>query len=183
MDENCNDTTHKPLKASKHITYAGIIKKIDDIPDLRIELADIFESRSRKEAAKYSLLLGRHILDMTNTEPCNEIIEGFQINQNWQDGKTGGKGFAKFQPARDAAFRLMRLAHDEKEPIKEKIYRIMAQIAAVPHVKNHALIASDYAVKLINSLYPNNLDEVRKERDTQIRLMKSVQINLKAAEV
>jgi hypothetical protein len=66
------------------------------------------------------------------------------------------------------------LARNEKDPIKEKVYRVMAQIANVPHVKNHALWASDYAVKLINKLYPNNFDEVKKEREIQIELMKSV---------
>jgi hypothetical protein len=50
----------------------------------------------------------------------------------------------------------------------------MAQIANSPHVKNHALWASDYAVKLINAMHPNNFDEVKKEREKQIELMKSV---------
>jgi hypothetical protein len=76
--------------------------------------------------------------------------------------------------ARDAADKLLKLARDEKDPIKEKIYRVMAQVTNSPHVKNHALWASDYAIKLINKMYPNNLDEVKKEREIQIELMKSV---------
>jgi hypothetical protein len=122
---------------------------------------------------KYGLLLGQHILDMTNTEPCSEIMECFEINKKWLNGETG-KGFAKFQIARNAADKLLDLARDEKDPIKEKIYRIMAQIANTPHVKDHALWASDYAIKLINKIYPNNFDEIRKEREIQIGLMKSV---------
>jgi hypothetical protein len=62
----------------------------------------------------------------------------------------------------------------KKIQYKEKIYRIMAQIANCLHVKNHALWASDYAIKLINKMYPNNFDEVKKEREIQIALMKSV---------
>ena len=50
----------------------------------------------------------------------------------------------------------------------------MGQVAATPHVKRHALIASDYAITLINLMYPKNRDEVRKERNIQIELMKSV---------
>jgi hypothetical protein len=50
----------------------------------------------------------------------------------------------------------------------------MGQVAATPHVKWHALIASDYAITLINLMYPKNLDEVRKERELQIKLMESV---------
>jgi hypothetical protein len=56
------------------------------------------------------------------------------------------------------------LARNEKDLIKEKFYGIMAQIANSPHVKNHALWASDYTIKLINKMYPNNFDEVKKER-------------------
>jgi hypothetical protein len=66
------------------------------------------------------------------------------------------------------------LAREEKDPVRVKVLRTMGQVAAVPHVKWHALIASDYAVTLINLMYPNNLDEVNKEREIQIELMKSV---------
>lgn len=72
------------------------------------------------------------------------------------------------------AFLIHELAREEKDPIKEKALRVMGQVAATPHVKRHALIASDYAVKVINLLYPGNLDEVKKERELQIKLMESV---------
>jgi hypothetical protein len=173
MIEHCNGKINEKLKEIKKINYAGIFKKIDDIPDLRIELEDIFDRKSHKEMVKYSLLLGQHILKITNIEPCSEIKEGFDIIKKWQNGETG-KGFVKFQVARNAADKLLKLAHDEKDPIKEKIYRVMAQIANTPHVKNHALWASDYAIKLINIMYPNNLDETKKERELQIELMNSV---------
>jgi hypothetical protein len=100
------------------------------------------------------------------------IKPDFRIKK-WLKGETG-KGFAKFQNARDAADKLLNLARDEKDPITEKVYRTMAQIANSPHVKNHALWASDYAIKLINNMYPNNFDEVKKEREIQIKLMESV---------
>jgi hypothetical protein len=158
----------------KKVIYAGIFKKIDDIPDLRIELENIYDSKSHKEMAKYSLLLGKHILKMTNTEPCNEIILGFELNQKWQIGEPNKKGFAKFQESRNIAGKILILARDEKDPIKACIYRIMAQIVNTPHVKKHAIWASDYAIKLINKLYPNNFDEIKKEREIQIGLMKSV---------
>jgi hypothetical protein len=173
MVYNNNRKTNENFDVIKEINYAGIFKKIDDIPDLRIELENIFNSKSHTEMVKYGLLLGQHILEMTKTKPCNEMMESFEINKKWLNGETG-KGFSKFQIARNAAGKLLDLARDEKDPIKEKIYRVMAQIANTPHVKNHALWASDYAVKLINTMYPNNLDEVKNEREIQIELMKSV---------
>ncbi len=97
-----------------------------------------------------------------------ELNECFDINWKWQEGK------ARFQEARQVAFMINRLACEEKDPVKAKVLRVLGQVAATPHVKRHALIASDYAVTLINLMYPKNLEEVRKERETQIELMKSV---------
>ena len=66
-----------------------------------------------------------------------------------------------------------RLARMEKDPVKTKVLRVMGQVAATPHVKRHALIASDYAITLVNLLYPHNMDEVKKERFAQIEWMKN----------
>ncbi len=92
----------------------------------------------------------------------------YHVNRKWQNGD------AKFQEARDVAGQILDAARAEKNPVREKTLRVMAQIASIPHVKRHALIASDYAVKAINIMYPGNMDEVRKERDQQIELMESV---------
>jgi hypothetical protein len=162
------EKTNENLDKIKEINYAGIFKKINDIPDLRIELENIFDNKSHKEMAKYSLLLGKHFLEMANTEPCEEIILGFELNQKWQIGEPNKKGFAKFQESRNVAGKILTLARDEKDPIKACIYRIMANIVNTPHVKKHALWASDYAIKLINKLYPNDFDEIEKERKIQI---------------
>jgi hypothetical protein len=157
-------------KKDSYMGDVGIIKKIDDIPELKDELIAVFDSKchSHKAISCYSLLLAQHILDLTNIEPCDAINECFDINRKWQEGK------AKFQEARDVAFKIHRLAREEKDPIKVKVLRVMGQVAATPHVKRHALIASDYAITLINLMYPKNLEEVRKERKIQIELMKNV---------
>lgn len=145
-----------------------IIKKIDDIPELKEELIAAFDNKSHKDISRYSLLLAQHILDITKLQPCDAIHDCFDINRSWQEGK------AKFQEARQVAFMIHRLAREEKDPIRVKVLRVMGQVAATPHVKRHALIASDYAITLINLMYPKNIEEVRKERKSQIELMKSV---------
>jgi hypothetical protein len=50
----------------------------------------------------------------------------------------------------------------------------MAQIAASPHVKYHGLWATDFAVTLINRMYPGDMDRVRIERRQQIELLKNL---------
>jgi hypothetical protein len=158
----------KDMKKDSYMGDVKIIKKIDDIPELKEQLIDIFESKSHRDISHYSLLLAEHILSLTNTPVDDAIAKCFDIVRKWQDGK------AKFQEARQVAFMLHRLARMEKDPIKVKVLRVMGQVAATPHVKRHALIASDYAIKLINLMYPKKFEEVIKERKIQIELMKSV---------
>ncbi|MDR0415278.1 MAG: hypothetical protein LBH84_07700 [Prevotellaceae bacterium] len=148
----------------------GIPRKIDDIPELKEKLIEAFDAKSHdhKAIARYSLLLAAHVLDLTGIQRDSAIEECFTVSEKWQEGK------AKFQEARDVAFKMHRLAREENDPVRVKALRVMGQVAATPHVKRHALIASDYAIKLINLLHPKNLDEVRKEREVQIELMRSV---------
>jgi hypothetical protein len=154
------------MKKDSYMGDVKIIKKIDDIPELKEQLIGIFESKSHKDISRYSLLLAEHILSLTNTPIDDAIQKCFDTSKKWQDGK------AKFQEARQVDFMIHRLARMEKDPIK--VLRVMGQVAATPHVKRHALIASDYAIKLINLMYPKNFEEVAKERKIQIELMKSV---------
>lgn len=151
-----------------YMNCVGIIRKIDDIPELKVRLIDISEGKSHKQMSTYGLLLAEHILEISKVEKNIDIAECFEINLKWQKGKV------KFQDARNVAFKMHTLAREEKDPLRIKVLRTMGQVAAVPHVKWHALIASDYAITLINLMYPKDLDEVRKERELQIEFMKSV---------
>lgn len=158
----------KNKKETSYMGNVGIIKKIDDIPELKDELIAVFESNSKKDISRYGLLLVQHVLSLANVEPCDVINQCIDVNRRWQEGK------ATYKETRQAAAMIPELARTEKNLVKAKVLRVVGQVALIPHVKRHALIASDYAITLINILYPKNLEEVRKERKIQIELMKSV---------
>lgn len=155
-------------KETSDMSNVGIIKKVDDIPELKDELIGVFESKSKKDISHYGLLLVQHVLRLTNVQPCDAIDECIDVSRRWQEGK------ATYQETRQAAAVIPDLARTEKDPVKAKILRVVGQVALIPHVKRHALIASEYAITLINLMYPKNLEEVRKERKVQIELMQSV---------
>ena len=155
-------------KETSDMSNVGIIKKIDDIPELKDEIIAVFESKSKKDISRYGLLLVQHVLSLTNVQPCDAINECIDISIKWQEGK------ATYQETRQAAAMIPDLARAEKDPVKAKVLRVVGQVTLIPHVKRHALIASEYAITLINLMYPKNLEEVRKERKIQIDLMKSV---------
>ena len=155
-------------KETSDMSSVGIIKKIDDIPELKDELIVVFESKSKKDILRYGLLLVQHVLSLTNVQPCDAINECIDISRKWQEGK------ATYQETRQAAAMIPDLAREEKDPVKAKVLKVVGQVTLIPHVKRHALIASEYAISLTNLIYPKNLEEVRKERKIQIDLMKIV---------
>jgi hypothetical protein len=151
--------------------YQRPVGKIDDIPELKSEFIDIYDTKSHKEMVQFCLALGQHLLDVTGLKPCYEITASFEAMQKWMDGNVN------YHEARNLSFEIGRLAKVEKDQIKARFFRTMAQVAASPHVKYHGLWATDFAVTLINRMYPNNMDEVRKEREKQIELINKIGIN------
>jgi len=148
--------------------YQRPVGKIDDIPELKSEFIVIYDTKSHTEMVQFCLALGQHILDVTGFQPSDEITASFEGMQKWMDRKVS------YHEARNLSFEIGRLATIEKDKIKARFFRTMAQVAASPHVKYHALWATDLAVTLINRMYPGNREEVRKEREKQIELLKAV---------
>ena len=156
------------MKHTNELEGVAIIKKLDDVPTLKEKLISVYETKSHKDVSRYSLLLAEHALALSGM-PANETVEScFSVCRAWQEGD------AKFQEARQVAFALHRLAREETNPVYVLVYRTLGQIAATPHVKRHALVASDYAVKLVNRMFPGDLEKVREMRETQIFLLEQV---------
>lgn len=158
----------KNKKETSDMSNVGIIKKIHDIPELKQELIEVFESKSKMDISRYGISLVEHVISLTNVQVCDEIKQCIEVSKRWQEGE------ASYKETRQAAALIPDLARAEKDPVKAKILRIVGQVTLIPHVKRHGLIASDYAITLINLMYSNNLEEVRKERKIQIELMKSI---------
>jgi len=147
---------------------SGLIRKIDDHPDLKNKLITLSESKTHIEMSKYALLLAEHILNLAGFERSLVIEECFEINIKWQNKEV------KFKEALQVAGKMNRLARNEKNPLHAKVLRAMGQVAATPHVKWHALVVSEYAIVIINLLYPKNLEKIKEEREFQIELMNQV---------
>lgn len=147
---------------------AGLIRKIDDIPALKAELIALSEAKTHVQLSRYACLLGEHVLELGGLARCTAVEACFAANKKWQRNE------AKFQEGRDAADVLNGLAREEKDPVRAKALRALGQVAATPHVRWHALAASEYAVVMVNLLHPGDFEAARRERETQIALLKSV---------
>jgi hypothetical protein len=148
--------------------YQRPVGKIDDLPELKNEFIIIYDTKSHSNIVRFCLALGQHLIDITGFTPGDEIKASFDAMQKWIDGKVN------YHEARNLSFEIGRLAKNENDPVKARFFRTMAQIAASPHVKYHGLWATDFAVTLINRMYPGNMAAVRKEREQHIELLRKV---------
>ncbi|MEG0774612.1 hypothetical protein [Clostridium sp.] len=89
----------KNKKETSYMGNVGIIKKIDDIPELKEELIVVFESKNKKDVSRYGLLLIEHVLSLANVEPCDVINECIEISRRWQEGN------ATYQETRLSTYR------------------------------------------------------------------------------
>ncbi|PAB00758.1 putative immunity protein [Enterococcus canintestini] len=74
---------------------------------------------------------------------------------------------------RNAGFLANTLAKESVNEISKFSARVYAQAIATGHMRGHAIVSSDYAIKVIN-LLRNNVDEAINERNKQILLAQAI---------
>jgi hypothetical protein len=127
--------------------------KISDDIILRNRLDELYENTNQVTLAQWSLCLAKHILEITAMEYWyNQIVlNGFAVNEQWQNEK------ARMHDVRQAGFKIHQLAKQSENEIEKAALRVLGQAVATGHMREHAMVASDYAVKVINLLCPNDI--------------------------
>lgn len=144
--------------------------KINDDTELRIILDKEYEISSQIRLCKYALLLATHILALVQFKDIHNIViqEGFFVNEQWQKGK------AFMHDVRQAGFKIHQMAKSCDEILTETTLRVVGHSVATGHMKEHAMVASDYAIKVINLMFPNDENRVHEERLWQIKHLKEL---------
>ncbi len=96
------------------------------------------------------------------------IIAGYAVNESWQ------KGNARMHDVRQAGFKIHQLAKNSHDIVTQTALRVVGQAVAAGHMREHAMVSSDYAVKVINLLFPNDINAVRQERLWQIEHLRNI---------
>jgi hypothetical protein len=145
------------------------IKIFDDV-ELRTALDREYEIASQIKMCKYALALAKHILEFVQYENIDDAIiqEGFKTNEEWQ------RGNARMHDVRQIGFRIHQMAKENDNLLMQTSLRVVGQAVATGHMKEHAMVASDYAIKVINIKYPNDLNAVQQERKWQIDTINSI---------
>ncbi len=138
--------------------------KIQDISELRKILNEKQEAATHVQLCEYSLLLAKHILKVASYEDSNNPILqlGFTTNESWQIGQ------ARVYDIRQSGFQIHKLAKQCQHAPTQAALRVAGHAVGVAHMRQHAMVASDYAIRVMNLLYPNDYEEVLQERKWQI---------------
>lgn len=143
--------------------------KILDNPELRKKLARLVLSAKQQDLANWAINCTKHILDLSEEEINWPVVNfGFETNIAWQSNK------ATVSEVRQAGFKIHEEARKCKSDITKNILRAAGQAVAVGHMKEHAIVCSDYAIKVIQLYAGNDINEITKERIWQIEELEKI---------
>lgn len=144
--------------------------RIEDDSKLRAEIDKLYEITEQVELAKWSIKCAKHILPLSIVENVDmiEIESGIGINELWQVGK------ASVYEVRQAGFKIHAVARNCKTEIGKKAIRTVGQAVGVGHMKEHAMVCSDYAIKTVQLAFPNDKEKITEEREWQLKTLKEI---------
>jgi len=142
--------------------------KIIDNKSLRAEIDELYEQTNHINLAKWAIKCAKHILLLTELEKIDiSLIDyGFKINELWQTGN------ASVHEVRQAGFKIHEVARLSKIELEKNAFRTVGQAVSVGHMKEHAMVCSDYAIKTIQLAFPDQMNKISQERQWQFDELK-----------
>lgn len=130
------------------------------------KIYDLYDAADHILVAKLAIELAKHILLLANIDyhTISEINNGFIANQDWQNDN------AKIHDVRKAGFKIHKMARSyDNDEITKSALRVVGHAVSTGHMKEHAIVASDYSIRVINIIYENDLEKSTKERYWQLK--------------
>ncbi len=137
--------------------------KIIDNDEIREKIDDLYDDSEQVILAKWAVEVAKHILKICGIDymEVDAIVEGFKVNELWREGK------ARMHDVRQAGFKIHRLAKESHSKLEEAALRATGQAVASGHMREHAMVASDYAIKAIGLKTSNDITHITRERQWQ----------------
>lgn len=148
--------------------------KIEDDSELRAEIDRLYEITDQVELAKWSIKCARHILPLSKVEiiDMSDIERGIRVNELWQVGK------ASVYEVRQAGFKIHAIARNCTTEIGKNAIRTIGQAVAVGHMKEHAMVCSDYAIKTVQLAFPRDKEKITEERQWQLKVLEKIKAGI-----
>lgn len=146
--------------------------KIIDNSELRAAIDSLYESAQQVTLAQGAIDCAKHVLPLSEIEDIDmsAIHEGIATNQRWQDDQ------ASVHEVRQAGFKIHALARQCQTQIGKNAVRSAGHAIAVGHMREHAMVCSDYAVKTVQLAFPDSIEKITKERQWQLEALQTLLI-------
>lgn len=144
--------------------------KIIDNEKMRIEIEEKLEEFPQKILARWALRVSSNYLNMLD----EHLIDDPRIQLGIDTLEQRIHGNIRAHDLRKVGFTVNELAKESKSDISKYAARSFAQAIATGHMRSHALVSSDYAVKVSNLLTGNSKKGASLERENQLLLIENV---------
>ena len=142
--------------------------KILDDSQKRLELEQILVQLPQKQLAQWAMQHATRFITLIDAEDESEkqkiLTQVRAIFQARLDGR------ASAYELRQAGFLANKLSQQAQSQIGKYAARVFAQAIATGHMRGHAIVAADYAIKVRNLQSPDDMQRAVKERERQIEL-------------
>ena len=142
--------------------------KILDDSEKRLELELVLEQLPQKQLARWAMKMASSFIALIDTEDEFEkqriLTQVREVFQARLDGR------ASAYELRKAGFLANKLSQQTQSQIGKYAARVFAQAVATAHMRGHAIVAADYAIKVRNLQSPDDMQRAVKEREGQIEL-------------
>lgn len=144
--------------------------KIRDSQEIRNEIDKEYEHANQVVLAKWAILCAKHVSEFLKGENVDqtEIEKEFKINELWQNGKT------TVHEVRQAGFRIHAIARLCKTELAKNAVRTSGQAIGVGHMREHAMVCSDYAIKTIELAFPHDFEKMKQKRMWQLNELRKL---------
>ncbi|KGE18781.1 putative immunity protein [Paenibacillus wynnii] len=147
--------------------HSGPKIKIIDNTDLRNKIEETLENMPQKLLAQWALKVSISYLDYLD----DHLKGDARINLGLETLQIRIDGSIRAFDLRKVGFIVNELAKESKSEVSKYSARSFAQAIATGHMRGHAMVSSDYAIKVTNLLTHNSLDASTKERERQLKII------------
>ncbi|TWT08055.1 hypothetical protein FQV26_09665 [Planococcus sp. CPCC 101016] len=145
------------------------IKMIDNV-ELRNEIEVALEKMPQKFLAQWALKVAAANLTHLDSHLRNDP----RINLGKETLKKRIDGSISAYELRNVGFVVNELAKESKSDVSKYSARSFAQAIATGHMRGHALVSSDYAIKVQNLITKNSLAASTNERERQLKIIEEL---------
>ena len=144
-----------------------------DDSEKRLELEQILVRLPQKQLAQWAMQHATRFIalidigdDLKKQQILTQVQEVFEARL---------AGNVSAYELRKAGFLAQKLSQQAKSPVSKYAARVFAQAVATAHMRGHAIVSADYAVKVVNLQSPDDMQAVVRERKQHIELAKEWQ--------